>query len=186
MLPEIGEIKAYRKKLGLTQSGLSKLSGVSQSLIAKMESGKIIPSYNKAKKLFEALEGAGQKKQAHAIDLMSKRLRCVKETDSAKKAISLMEKHGFSQLPVMKGEKCVGTLTESRALSVLSRAGEKFSKLRVVDIMEEPPPIVNEQTVFPVLAGILSHGNTVLVSKKGKITGIISKSDLLKNAFSEQ
>ncbi len=183
MLPDIGEIKTYRKKLGLTQSGLSELSGVSQSLIAKMESGKITPSYDKAKSLFEALENIGQKKQARALGLMSKKLRCVKETDSAKKAISLMDHQGFSQVPVMKGEKCVGTLSESRALSVLSEAGKKFAKLKVADIMEEPLPIVNEQTLFPVLAGILSHENAVLVSKKGKITGIITKSDLLKNAL---
>jgi len=184
MLPEIGEIKSYRKRLGLTQSELSELSEVSQSLIAKMESGKITPSYDKAKRLFEALEGIGQKKQARALDLMSKKLHCVKESDSVKKAISLMEKQGFSQVPVMKGEKCVGTLTESRALSVLSEAGENFSRQKVSNIMEEPLPIVNEQTLFPVLAGILSHGSAVLVSKKGKITGIICKSDLLKNALS--
>ena len=46
---ELNEISRLRKQLGLTQAELAKLSGVSQSLIAKLEAGKIEPSYSKAK-----------------------------------------------------------------------------------------------------------------------------------------
>ena len=53
MLPELSEIKAKRKHLGLSQSGLSVKTGVSQSLIAKLEAGKISPSYLSAKKIFD-------------------------------------------------------------------------------------------------------------------------------------
>ncbi|MCK4496763.1 MAG: helix-turn-helix domain-containing protein, partial [Candidatus Aenigmarchaeota archaeon] len=49
MLPEIKSIKNRRKLLGLTQKDLAKQAGVSQSFIAKMESGRINPSYNHVK-----------------------------------------------------------------------------------------------------------------------------------------
>jgi len=41
MLPPIEEIAKKRRILGLTQKQLAKLAGVSQSLIAKLESQKI-------------------------------------------------------------------------------------------------------------------------------------------------
>ena len=41
----LDEISKLRKKLGISQSELSELSGVSQSLIAKLEAKKIDPSY---------------------------------------------------------------------------------------------------------------------------------------------
>ena len=52
MFPKLNEISKKRKILGLTQSELAKLAGVSQSLIAKLESGKIEPSYTKVKTIF--------------------------------------------------------------------------------------------------------------------------------------
>ena len=51
MLPELEEIKKKRKLFGMTQADLAAECGVSQSLIAKLESGKIVPAYGKAKKI---------------------------------------------------------------------------------------------------------------------------------------
>ena len=53
---ELSEVKVIRKKLGLTQGELAKAAGVSQSLIAKIESTKIDPTYSKVKLIFHALE----------------------------------------------------------------------------------------------------------------------------------
>ena len=41
---EIDDIVRLRKQLGLTQTELAKLSGVSQSLITKMEAKKVEPA----------------------------------------------------------------------------------------------------------------------------------------------
>ena len=45
-----------RQKLGITQTELAKLAGVSQSIITKIERGKIEPSYSIASKIFMVLE----------------------------------------------------------------------------------------------------------------------------------
>ena len=45
MFNTLQEIKHLRKKFNLTQGELAKLAGVSQSLIAKIESNKINPTF---------------------------------------------------------------------------------------------------------------------------------------------
>lgn len=184
MMPSIKEIRACRKNLGLTQAELSESSSVSQSLIAKIESGKIMPSYEKARKIFAALHQAQEKKSITARDIMSRKLKHVKENDTAKKAVATMEKHGFSQLPVLSEGKCVGAVTEHCALSGLRKLGlEKFNSLKVSEIMEEALPVVSEQASFPMLAGMLDHTQALLVSHRGKIVGIITKTNILKSTL---
>lgn len=56
MLPSLEEIIRKRKVLNLTQKQVSQLAGVSQSLIAKLESGKIDPSYTKVKAILDVLD----------------------------------------------------------------------------------------------------------------------------------
>ena len=56
MLPEIDEIQRKRKSLGLTQKELAALVNVSQSLIAKIETKKVNPSYRIVKKIFDTFE----------------------------------------------------------------------------------------------------------------------------------
>lgn len=56
MKSNIGKlIKFYRRKLGLTQTELSKLTGISQSTISDYEKGNIIPSISNIKKIAKAL-----------------------------------------------------------------------------------------------------------------------------------
>ena len=62
-IQDIEKIQEIRKKLNLTQTELSKLAGVSQSLIAKLESGHIDPAYSKVKAIFEALDNQINKDQ---------------------------------------------------------------------------------------------------------------------------
>lgn len=179
MLPELNEIKKMRKRLGLTQAELAKLAGVSQSLIAKIESGKIMPNYEKTKRIFDTLESLSRAEDRNATDIMSKRVVSLDEKASVVRAAKLMEKYAFSQLPVIKGGKSIGTITE-RGIIESMRSGIDLKKAKVKDIMQESLPIIGPNTKFGTLACLLEHEQALLVSKKGKIIGIITKSDLLK------
>ena len=50
MIHDLSEIKNLRKKAGITQLDLARKASVSQSLIAKIEAGKIDPTYTKPRR----------------------------------------------------------------------------------------------------------------------------------------
>ena len=182
MLPELTEIKILRKKFKMTQERLSAKSGVSQGMIAKIEKGKVVPSYDKAKRIFSILENEGRKKSLYAIDIATKKIVFIKDTDKPEKAIKLMQKKGISQLPVLSGGIVIGILTERSALEYLKEGKKKG--LKVKDLTEERFAVLPEKTDIDTVSRLLSENiQTVLLSRKEKITGIIARADLLKSAL---
>src|SRR3989338_2972132 len=111
---DIEDVGKIRRRLGLTQQQLAQIAGVSQSMIAKLESGAIDPSYSSVRKIFSALE-------------------------------SLLDEN----------------------------------KNKISEIMKEPPPIVSPEAGAEVVSNLLKFYPIVLVAKNGKISGVVTKSDLL-------
>ncbi len=180
MLPQLKDLKIKRKKLKITQEELAKLSEVSQSLIAKAEKGDIIPSYDKVKRIFEALENKKSSDEKKAKELMTKKIEHVSPKDTLKKAIFLMQKKAYSQLPVLKNGQSMGTITEKGLVSQITN-GQNPEKTQVSKAMDDSMPIVSEKEVLGNISDLLKSNPAVLVSKKGKIIGIITKYDLLKS-----
>jgi predicted transcriptional regulator len=181
MLPDLREIKARRISAGLTQSQLASLSNVSQSLIAKIEAGNIEPSYAKAKRLFDCLNQISAKKGKTAKDLMTRPVASVEAKEALKRAIKALEKHGFSQVPVLSKGKPVGSISEKGILGrINSEPGFDAEKARVVDLLEEALPTIQPNMPETAVKQLLNFSNAVLVVEKGRISGIITKSDLLK------
>ena len=182
MLPELTLIKQMRKQFGLTQMELSLKSGVSQSLIAKIEAGNLIPTYNNAKRLFDTLESLHLETQLKAKDLMqAEKVVGIKPEASLKDAVRLMKKHAISQLPVMEEEKCVGEISENSIMEKLHSAKDAvdMDKVLVKEVMADSMPVIQLETPISVITPILEHRPAILVAKKGKIVGIITKQDLL-------
>ena len=182
MLPELSLIKQMRKQFGLTQMELSLKSGVSQSLIAKIEAGNLIPTYNNAKRLFDTLESLHLETQLKAKDLMqAEKVVGIKPEATLKDAVRLMKKHGISQLPVMEEEKCVGEISENSIMDKLhsSKDAVDMDKVLVKDVMADSMPVIQMESPISVITPMLEHRSAILVAKKGKFVGIITKQDLL-------
>jgi predicted transcriptional regulator len=175
MIPDLKEIRQLRKSLGLSQVELAEIAKVSQSLIAKIESGRIDPAYGNAVKIFAALFECQEKSALDIRKMIQKRLICVPPGTLISKAVAKMKRHGISQLPVCVNGQAVGLVSESSILDALIEHKGTF----VRDIMQEPPPIIPLSTNAKMVSSLLRYYPIVLFSEKGKILGLVTKSDLL-------
>ena len=176
---ELQNIKKMRMALDLTQHQFAKSAGVSQSLIAKIESGKVDPTYSKVKQIEEALHLLSSKKEPSLEEVMTKKLITAKPSEKAAEVIKIMNSKNISQIPVVEGDNVIGLVSESSALE----NAEKLKVSGAKDIMDEAPPIVSINASLSVVSSLLKHYSLVLVKKKGVLVGVITKSDLLRKAF---
>ena len=182
MFPPIEEIANKRRQLNLKQAELAKLAGVSQSLIAKLESGKIDTSYKKVKTIFDTLERLEVKTKFQAGKVVHPRIVSVQKTESISKVVQLMKSHGYSQLPVFDGKQPVGSISEKTILRQImdGKDLDQISALPASEVMEEAFPQVAEDAPLALISSLLQVYSAVLVSKKGAVIGIITKADLLR------
>lgn len=170
---ELKDIKQARVRVGLTQAELAKEAGVSQSVIAKIESGRVDPSYTIAQKIIAALVQRRMSNSPKVLDVMHTSVVSVKSSVKVADAVKLMKKHSISQLPV-QDERIMGIITESTIMSHLNEL-----KSSVGDIMEAAPPIVPPNADLTVVSNLLQHYPIVLVVEKGILAGIVTKSDVI-------
>lgn len=178
MLYELTEIKRLRNKLGLNQKELANLANVSQSLVAKIEAGKIEPTYNKVKKIFEILNSLREKEEVKAKKLMNKKIIFVRPKEKIKEIIKIMKQKGISQIPVSRKGKVCGIIAEKTILEKIAE-GKPVGGMEAEEIMADCPPIVSLGTSQRVVLGILKEHPIVLVAENGDVKGLISKSDVL-------
>ncbi len=188
MLPELSEIKARRKRYGLTQADLGQKAGVSQSLVAKIESGGIVPSYDNAKRIFDFFESLHEQSRLKAADFMTGKVISVNPGASLKEAVRLMRRHAVSQLPVLDDGRNMGALSEKALLDIVNSAKDVNAAMmqKVSEAMTEAMPTVREDTPFKVISALLESNSGVLVGRKGRAVGIITKADLLNAAIQKK
>ena len=182
MFPTLEDIGKKRRQLGLKQAELAKLAGVSQSLIAKLESGKIDSSYTKAKTLFDVLERLEVKTKIQEQKVVPNLIIGIQKCEQIAKVVQLMKEHGYSQIPVFDKRQSVGSISEKTILREILSGKDlsQISKLPVESIMEEAFPQVSEDAPLSLISSLLQTYPAVLVSKKGNVSGIITKADLLR------
>ena len=176
---ELQNIKKIRMALNLTQHQFAKNAGVSQSLIAKIEAGRVDPSYSKIKRIEETLHLLSSKTELNLKEVMTKRLITIRPSDQAAEVIKMMNSKNISQVPVVEGDNVIGLVSESSALENV----EKLKNSLVREIMHEAPPIVSVTAALSVVSNLLKHYPIVVVREKGALAGVITKSDLLRKAF---
>ncbi|AJC72337.1 inosine-5`-monophosphate dehydrogenase [Thermococcus guaymasensis DSM 11113] len=178
-------IKKIRKELGITQEELAKKAGVTQAYIAKLESGKVDPRLSTFNRILQALLDC-KKAIPKAKDIMSSPVISVKPYEKVENVIKLMNFHNISQIPVISGNKVVGSVTE-RSLVRRSLEYEDIYERKVLEVMDEPFPIVNEDEDLEVVKYLLEEHPAVLVQDRtGKIVGIITRVDIFKGKTSTE
>ena len=182
MFPALKDIAKKRRQLGLKQSELAKAAGVSQSLIAKLESGKIDSSYTKVSLIFEVLERLQVKNKIQTEKVINSKVVTVQKSEHTSKVVRLMKEYGYSQIPVFEGKQSVGSITEKTILRQIlaGRDLNQISSLSAEAIMDEAFPQVAEDAPLPLISNLLQTYSAVLVSKKGETVGIITKADILR------
>ncbi len=176
------DIAKKRRQLGLKQAELARLAGVSQSLVAKLESGKIDSSYTKVKTIFDVLERLEAKTKIQEEKITPNQVICVQKDEPISKVVQLMKEHQYSQIPVFSKKQSVGSISEKTILREILAGNDlaQISKLPVENVMDDSFPQVGEDAPLSLISSLLQTYSAVLVSKKGNVTGIITKADLLR------
>ena len=134
--------------------------------------------------LFETLDNMakGHRKDLRASDVATKDVISVKSTDTVRVASELMRTTGISQLPVLNGEQSVGSISEKIIFDRIrdGRSMDEIKDLPVSEVMDDSFPMVAESTPVSAVTSMMNDSNAVLVTRKGRITGLITKADILK------
>lgn len=178
MVFDISQLKKIRRQLGLTQHAFAKQAGISQSMVAKIESGKLDPTYSKVRQIEKALQILTHHEEKKVKEVMTSKVLSIHPDDKVSKALEMMRKYAISQVPVVRGEKVLGMVYES---SFLKKDFEELPALRVEEVMEESPPFVSLQAPLSAVKQMLQWYACVLVVEKGKLTGIVTRADVIKS-----
>jgi len=167
-------LKKMRLEAGLTQSQLAKMVGVSQAHIAKIEGEKVDPRLSTVNKILEILTS---RKRKRCDEIMTRNVIVTNPKEKIKKVSEIMVKNGISQMPVVENGRVVGMITEEGIVKHLS---PNIAEEPVEKIMEPPLPSVPENTDIVAVRSLLETHPGILVTRKGRLVGIITRSDLLK------
>lgn len=170
--PSLQSIRIRRKRLELGQMKFSKLVGISQSMLAKVESGVVIPSYQKAIDMFEKLDELEHSNEKTAGDIMHKNVIKLKPTDPVEKAARLAKSYGISQFPIVDDKRLLGSI---QTLDLIGLDPD----VKVGWKSNAPFPAVNESTPVSTVRELLKHERAVIVVNKGGLVGIITAEDFL-------
>lgn len=185
MYGSLDNIKTIRKRIGITQSELAKKANVSQSLIAKIEAGRLDPTYSKANGIFEVLNSLSKRQTPTAKDIMQTKIISVHIDEPVNEIIHKMRKYNISQLPVIN-KYVIGLVSEASVLEKLKdgfKDGRDVCDLKAKDVMAEAAPMISEDTDVEIVSNILKQHSIIIVSKHGELSGVITKADVLKNIY---
>ena len=188
MLRDLKEIRIKRKVLGLTQQDLATRSGLNRSTIAKIETGRLDPSYSKVRKIFEILDDLerqmarpGRFEGIMLEDIHATPVDCVSASQTIYDVWIRMVETSFSQFPVKSDGRIVGSISE-RAITgaIFDEVGDGVGEQPIGSIMEEPFPTLSVATPLSLVGSLIMHTGTVLTRKDSDVVGIVTKSDVGK------
>ncbi len=166
-------IKKMREEAGLTQQKLADLVGISQAHVAKIENEKVNPRLSTINRIISVLKTNNKIKSK---DFVTRDVIFAGPEDTIDYISKLMREKDISQIPVWEKERCVGCITEKTIVRNLNNISKST---KVKELMDESCPIISSNDDIDVVKTLLEYHEAVLVSDKGRIIGIVTKSDLL-------
>ena len=94
-------------------------------------------------------------------------------------ALEKMNVSGVTQIPVLEDHRSVGSLRESRVLTKLLQ-DRNLLESPVADVMDESFPVLDADTTLAEIKKKLQKAPAVLIEDFKRITGIITRSDVLE------
>jgi predicted transcriptional regulator len=149
-------------------------------MINQIESGRCKPSYETARKIFEILGSLEGRTSMKVGDICSRNLISVQKEQKLHTAIDVMRKNSISQIPVFDGSKVVGILTEDGLAKIMVEKDEELRNVPAAEMMDPPPPIVDNSTPAKAVIPLVRFAKCILVSEKGNVVGIMTITDTLK------
>lgn len=182
---EAETLARLRREAGLSQKDLAKMLGVSQSYIARVEKGSLDPKHSVMARALETIEHyrigrrfIGQFQGIRCSNLMTENPITVDPRDPASQAMRLMQENAYSQLPVVRGNTIIGMIAEQ---DVIRELHHDLAQISVQAVMSpEAPPIVDESAPIIHAIPLLQEYQAVLIQSLGRLTGILTRSDLLR------
>ncbi len=178
----LSEIRRRRRALGLPLGEVARAVGRSDATLSRIERGQIRPSYELVQRILSYLEEkeGALTTRLTAGEIMTRPVRTVDGSTSLGDAARLMEQHAISQIPVTENGRVTGSLSESGVLRTLAQSSNRRSPPRVRDTQESMYPQVDLDFPTDLLADLLTRVPAVLVTHRGTVSGIITRSDLIR------
>ncbi|HKC12978.1 MAG TPA: pyridoxal-phosphate dependent enzyme [Vicinamibacteria bacterium] len=99
---------------------------------------------------------------------------------NVRQALNLMSTWGISQIPVIDGRDCVGSLSEGPLMARALEDG-KLLDHPVSEAMQHPFPVVDADVPLDRLTNLLSRETpAALVRRDGQLVGIVNRYDVLR------
>ncbi|MHA2142893.1 MAG: CBS domain-containing protein [Candidatus Thorarchaeota archaeon] len=182
---EVSRLIQLRLEARLTQSELAKAVGVSQAYIARIERGTLDPKLSIVSRITDHLTSViakrryqGRFRNMVCSAVMTHDPITIDARDPASRAVDIMLEHSYSQIPVLRGSMIVGLLTERDIIKDLHL---DLSQMSVQAVMSaDSPPVVSETTLVTDVVPLLETHQAILVQSQGRLSGIITRADLLK------
>ena len=176
----IAEIRKRRISLGIPLGELARAVERSDATLSRIERGKIRPSYELVQRIWSFLEEreGHASPQLTARELVGRELVTVSAEAGLGDAAAIMDRGGFSQLPVREGERLTGAVSETALLRALAAPHGRRTKVR--EVQEAAYPVVEGGFAADLLAGLLTRYPAVVVAERGVPKGMVTKSDLIR------
>ena len=153
------------------------MSGVAQSIIAKIENEVVDPRASTLRKIVEALARFENPDLLHTVqDIMTTDVAALRYEDTIQVAIDRMVKDGISQLPVLSVDgSIIGIISED---SLLQKGANRNGV--VGQVMHTNPAVVDIGLSVAEARRRLTEVDALVVVDSGLLVGLVSRMDLVR------